>query len=100
MTEEIDRACSNFSTYLSLSRTAVASRPCCLSAPVECFAPVLNSLALVKGMHISYALHSPAEIRANEAELRQLLTNLVNNALEAVVRRPCVHHDDETCRPI
>jgi len=84
MTEEIDRACSIISTYLSLSRTTISIRPCSLSALIECFAPVLNSLALVKGMHISYALHSPAAIYANEAELRQLLTNLVNNALEAM----------------
>jgi signal transduction histidine kinase len=84
MTEEIDRACSIISTYLSLSRTAVSIKPCCLSVLIECFAPVLNSLALVKGMRMSYALRSPATIIANEAEIRQLLTNLVNNALEAM----------------
>jgi signal transduction histidine kinase len=84
MTEEIDRACSIISTYLSLSRTAVSIKPCCLSALIECFAPVLNSLALVKGMRMSYSLRSPATIIANEAEIRQLLMNLVNNALEAM----------------
>ncbi|MBT9176972.1 MAG: Adaptive-response sensory-kinase SasA [Firmicutes bacterium] len=45
---------------------------------------MLNSVALVKSMRISYALRSPANIVANEAELRQMLTNLVNNALEAM----------------
>jgi signal transduction histidine kinase len=84
MTEEIDRACSIISTYLSLSRTAITTKLCCLSTLVECLSPVLNSLALVKGMHINYALRSPATIIANEAEIRQLLTNLVNNALEAM----------------
>ncbi len=84
MTEEIDRACSIITTYLSLSRTAVKTKPCCLSTLIECFSPVLNSVALVKSMRISYALRSPANIVANEAELRQMLTNLVNNALEAM----------------
>lgn len=90
MTEEIDRACSIISTYLSLSRTAVNTKPCCLSAVVKCFAPVLNSMVLVKSMRIRYALRSPAQIVANEAELRQLLTNLVNNALEAMAPRGTV----------
>lgn len=84
MTEEIDRACSIISTYLSLSRTAITTKLCCLATLIECFAPVLNSLALVKGMRVSYDLRSPATIIANEAEIRQLLTNLVNNALEAM----------------
>jgi len=84
MTQEIDRACGIITTYLSLSRTAATTKRCCLATVVQCFAPVLNAEALVKSMRICYSLHSTTHIMANEAELRQLLTNLVKNALESM----------------
>lgn len=84
MIDEIDRANAIITTYLSLARTNIATKPCDLSALIRSFSPVLNAEALMKEMHISYDLKSISKIKANEAEIKQLLANLVKNALEAM----------------
>lgn len=84
MIDEIDRANAIISMYLSLARTTTSTQPCDLSALIRSFSPVLNADALMKEMRITYDLRSSSHINANGAEIKQMLANLVKNALEAM----------------
>ncbi|KAF0196042.1 MAG: PAS domain S-box [Bacillota bacterium] len=84
MIEEIDRANGIITTYLSLSRTTVTMRPCDIGTIIKRFAPVLNADALMRGMQIRYDVETTSPVNVNEAEIKQLLANLVKNALESM----------------
>ena len=84
MIEELDRANNIITTYLSLARTSVNTTPCDLSALVESFAPILNADILMRDRNIIYELTATTPIPICEAEIKQLLANLVKNACEAM----------------
>ena len=83
MIEEIDRANGIISTYLSLSRTGVSTRPAKLGAIVSSFQPVLEAEALLQEGRVECQLNDTAFVSVNESEIKQMLANLVRNALEA-----------------
>ena len=85
MIEELDRANNIITTYLSLARTSVTTTPCDLGALVESFAPILNADILMRDRNIIYELTATTAIPVCEAEIKQLLANLVKNACEAMV---------------
>ena len=85
MIEELDRANNIITTYLSLARTSVTTTPCDLGALVESFAPILNADMLMRDRNIKYELTSTTAVPICEAEIKQLLTNLVKNACEAMI---------------
>ena len=84
MIEEIDRANGIITTYLSLSRTTVTMQPCDIGAIIQNFAPVLNAEALMREMQIVYEIETTSPVNVNEAEIKQMLANLVKNALESM----------------
>lgn len=85
MIEELDRANNIITTYLSLARTSVSTSPCDLGALVESFAPILNADILMRDRNIKYQLALTTAVPVCEAEIKQLLTNLVKNACEAMI---------------
>lgn len=99
MIEELDRANAIITNYLSLSHAVTEQVPCDLSGLIRAFAPVLEAEAVMQHKSIAYALLADKKISANEAEMKQLLTNLAKNALEsmspggAVQIRTEVHED-------
>jgi len=84
MIDELDRANNIITTYLSLARTSVDTSPCNLGALVRGFAPILNADILMRDRNISYELSSTTTVDVCEAEIKQLLANLVKNACEAM----------------
>lgn len=85
MIEEIDRANSIITNYLSLARTNLGKATTCnLGALVRQFAPVLNADVLMRERNINYDLHDTTPLTVYEGEIKQLLANLVRNACEAM----------------
>jgi PAS domain S-box-containing protein len=84
MIEELDRANAIITNYLSLSHAVSEQIPCNLSGLIREFSPVLEAEAVMQHKSITYTLLAEKEIKANEAELKQLITNLVKNALESM----------------
>lgn len=84
MIEELDRANAIITNYLSLSHAVSEQVPCSLSDLIREFSPVLEAEAVMQHKSISYTLLAEKKIKANEAEVKQLLTNLVKNALESM----------------
>jgi len=85
MIEEIDRANGIITTYLSLARTSVTTRSCDLSTLVQSFSPILDAEALMHDIRIIYNLADAVpRVNLNEAEIKQLLANLVKNAIESM----------------
>jgi len=84
MIEELDRANNIISTYLSLARTSIDTVPCDLSFLVKEFAEVLTAGVIMRDRNIRYELASSSKVPVCEAEIKQLLTNLVKNASESM----------------
>jgi PAS domain S-box-containing protein len=83
MIEELDRANSIITTYLSLSGTSIERSLQDLSELISSFSPILDADATMHNTGIEYSLLSTARVMINAAEIKQLLANLVKNALEA-----------------
>ncbi len=84
MIEELDRANAIISEFLSLAKTKVADlRPGDLGASLAAILPLLKADALCFGCALELKNGPIPAILFDEKELRQLVLNLVRNALEA-----------------
>jgi len=85
MMEEIDRANLMITDFLSLSRNRKAIlKPGDLNACLEKLYPLLKLEASKRNIQIDMKLQNLSEIMFNEAELRQLVLNLVLNGLDSM----------------
>lgn len=85
MINELDRAGNIITEFLSLAKInqfqpAVKN----ISAIVEAIQPLLESDALLKEMNIIFELNEVPDLLLDENKIRQLIINLVKNALESM----------------
>lgn len=84
MIDELDRANSIITEFLSLARDRVVElRPTSLNAIINALYPLLSSDAMEQDRRIMLNKEDVPNIPLNEKEIRQLIINLVRNALEA-----------------
>lgn len=85
MIEEIDRANSIISEYLSLSREKIANlKKCSLNHVIESLFPLIQANATCSKIFASLDLTDIPELLLDENEIRQLVLNLVRNSIEAM----------------
>lgn len=84
MVEELERANAIISEFLSLARNKlIEPRLCQLNMVIETIYPLLQADAMIGDHSIYLALEVIPELLLDEKEIRQLILNLVRNALEA-----------------
>jgi two-component system, sporulation sensor kinase E len=84
MIEELDRANHIISEFLSLAKDKIVElAPVNLTNIVASIISLVQSNALMMGQSIAMVLHTVPELLLDEKEMRQLVINLVYNALEA-----------------
>jgi len=85
MIEELDRANQIISEFLSLAKNKTISlQPDNLKRIVQALAPLMAADTIKQDKHLRLALQNVPEILLDEKEIRQLILNLVRNALEAM----------------
>ena len=86
MIEELDRANSIITEFLSLAKNkAINKQPHDLNTSILALAPLLEADALVTNKSIQLVLQENLpRLLIDEAEIRQLILNLVRNGLEAM----------------
>lgn len=84
MIEELDRANSIITEFLSLANDRMVKlKPASLNQVINAIYPLLSSDAMKQDKRIMLNKGSIPNIPVNEKELRQLIINLVRNAIEA-----------------
>lgn len=84
MIQELDRANSIISEFLSLAKDRVVEfRPASLNVIINTLYPLLSSDAIKENKRIVLNKGEVPNISLNEKEIRQLIINLVKNAIEA-----------------
>lgn len=84
MTDELDRANHIITEYLSLSKHGfVDFKTACLNNVIEAISPLLQAEAAGLEKSITLDLENISDLYMDEKQIRQLLLNLVRNALEA-----------------
>lgn len=85
MIEEIDRANAIIREYLSLSREKLVNlKKCSLNRLIESLFPLIQANATSAKVYARLDLAELPELLLDENEIRQLLLNLVRNAIEAM----------------
>ena len=85
MIEELDRANQIISEFLSLAKNKTISlQPDNLKRIVQALAPLLAADTIKQDKHLCLILQNVPDILLDEKEIRQLIFNLVRNALEAM----------------
>lgn len=85
MIGEIDRANAIITEFLSLAKNKVARiEPCDFDLLLEHIFPLIQARALQEGKEVVMDLGGVPPVPADEGEIRQLVLNLVGNALDAV----------------
>jgi len=85
MIEELDRAKSIISEFLSLAKTkTVDLKPLILNSLIENLFPLIQADAMVSDKNIKIELRDIEILSLNEKEIRQLILNLVRNGMEAM----------------
>lgn len=85
MLEELERANSIISEFLSLAKNKLVNlQPRNLNQLISAIYPLLRADAMLSDKTISLNLQAVPDLMLDEAEIRQLLVNLVRNALEAM----------------
>ena len=85
MIEELDRVNVIIGEYLSLAKDkAIMPENRSLNAIVESIYPILENVTLDNGKHIALELDDIPEVYVDEEEIQKLITNLINNGLEAM----------------
>ncbi len=85
MIEELDRANSIITEYLSLAKTKTLDlKPLSLNCVIGNLFPLIQADALVSDKDIIMELQDTAVLSLDEKEIRQLILNLVRNGLEAM----------------
>lgn len=84
MIDELDRANSIISEFLSLARNKIVQlEPVSLTSLLANIISLVQVNALMQGQSIILAMEPVPELLLDEKEIRQLVINLVHNALEA-----------------
>ncbi|CUH97022.1 hypothetical protein P22_3148 [Propionispora sp. 2/2-37] len=82
---ELERSNLIIKEYLSLCQNKARElKPCQLNQIIEDLHPLITANANASGKEIRYCLALLPDIRLDEKEMRQLILNLVRNALEAM----------------
>lgn len=82
---ELERSNLIIKEYLSLCQNKARElKPCRLNQIIEDLHPLITADANASGKEIRYCLALLPDIRLDEKEMRQLILNLVRNALEAI----------------
>lgn len=85
MIEELDRANQIISEFLSLAKNKTISlQPNNLKKIVQALAPLMAADTIKQDKYLRLVLQDVPEILLDEKEVRQLILNLVRNALEAM----------------
>lgn len=85
MTDELDRAEAVISDFLSISKPNIVSEDSIIDAKaeIESISDLLNSYAMMENIKIAPMLEKDCHIMINLMEFKQLLINLIKNAIEA-----------------
>lgn len=84
MIEELDRANKIITEFLSLAKNKMVElKPLSLNSILTNIFPLLESNALINGKGISLKTEILPDLLLDENEIRQLIYNLINNALES-----------------
>ncbi len=84
MIEELDRANSIITEFLSLSKNKTINMECCnLNDSINAMIPLLQADALHSGQIIKSELGNIPDVNIDKQEIRQVLLNLVRNSVEA-----------------
>ncbi len=85
MIEELDRANSIITEYLSLARNKAVSKKCFnLNNILKALYPLIQADAIRIDMYVHMALGDIPDLLLDEKEVRQLILNMVRNGLEAM----------------
>ena len=91
MISELDRANYIITEFLSLSKKEVDDIGAYdLNEIIRSIHPLLEAQALCNGIYLLLELESIPEVMVNEKEIRQVIINLVKNAIEVSVERQVV----------
>jgi len=85
MIEELDRANMIITEFLSLAKNKVVElKPHNLNTILKTFLPLLKANAMIHDKGIILQIENIPDLLLDEKEIRQLIHNLVNNALESI----------------
>lgn len=84
MIEELDRANSIITEFLALAKNRVTNQePKCLKELINVMMPLIQANIMEAGRSLTIDINSSCHISADTKEIRQLLLNLLRNAIEA-----------------
>lgn len=84
MIEELDRANAIITEFLSLAKNKMVElKPLNLQAILTNILPLVQANAIAQDLNINLDMHAVPDLLMDEKEIRQLILNLVHNALEA-----------------
>ena len=85
MIDEINRVNDIITQFLDISKDKPNKIECCdLNELIKIILPLLETRAVKEGKPIALKLSSIPEIEVDKNEIRQILLNLINNALDAM----------------
>ena len=85
MIEELDRANAIITEFLSMARNKTSDlQPQCLNTIINTLLPIMQAEALLKGNEIQVLLESSPLLMLDKNEIRQMILNMIHNALEAM----------------
>lgn len=85
MIEELDRANAIITEFLSLAKDKTANlRPSTLGLIITRLRPMLEAEAMMYGKHVCVILGREIMLLLDESEIRQVILNLVRNAMDAM----------------
>lgn len=85
MIEEMDRANSIITEFLSLAKNKMVElKPLNLKTVLTNMIPLVQANAVIQDQNIKLAMEEVSDLLLDEKEIRQLVINLVYNALEAM----------------
>nr|WP_274428181.1 ATP-binding protein [Acetonema longum] len=83
--EELDRTNEIISEYLMLAKDKVANlKRCSLNTIIQTLSPLIQANAAAANVYTKFDLGEISSLYLDEHEIRQLLLNLVRNAIEAM----------------
>ncbi|MEQ8200328.1 MAG: PAS domain S-box protein [Syntrophomonadaceae bacterium] len=86
MVEELDRANSIITEFISLAKDKIVElRMANLNAVIGKIEPLLKASSLMRDHQIIFKLEQVPDILLDVEEIRQLILNLVNNAMESMI---------------